>query len=78
MEIKDDQTILDEIMDRLSIMFPFECPLPYPVEHLITRWARDATSSPGFSINYSNAEPRLISCDSETVVKDDFEGKLGF
>ena len=76
METKDDQTILDEIMDRLSIMFPFECPLPYPVEHVITRWTMDKVSSPGYSI--SNAEPRLITCNSQSFDEDDFEGKLLF
>ncbi len=41
LENKEDLAIQKEVLTILSKMFPFECPLPYPIEAVITRWQKD-------------------------------------
>ncbi|KAJ3327360.1 hypothetical protein HDU91_004397, partial [Kappamyces sp. JEL0680] len=43
-ESKEDMSILKDILNVLARMFPFECPLPYPIETVVTRWASDQYS----------------------------------
>jgi hypothetical protein len=44
MEAKKDCFIIEEILDRLSLCFPAEQPLPYPIETVLTRWSQDTFS----------------------------------
>ena len=39
MESKNDEEIINEIMNRLSFVFYSQQPLPYPIETVITRWS---------------------------------------
>jgi monoamine oxidase len=43
-EGETDDIIVGEILDRLSVMFPEESPLPKPIETIVTRWSTDAHS----------------------------------
>ncbi len=41
LETHDDLTIQKDVLNILARMFPLECPLPYPIESIITRWSSD-------------------------------------
>lgn len=52
LEEKQDADIHTEIMTMLSSIFPYETPLPYPIESVITRRSLD---------NYNNASESSLS-----------------
>lgn len=41
----EDLAIQKEILTILSRIFPLECPIPYPIESIVTRWACDRYST---------------------------------
>ena len=43
-EKQTDESIVNDILDRLSNMFPDETPLPRPIETVTTRWSQDCYS----------------------------------
>ena len=43
-ERSTDDTIVNEILDKLSMIFPDETPLPKPIETVATRWGQDCYS----------------------------------
>ncbi len=66
-EGKEDMIILKEILNMLARMFPFECPLPYPIETIVTRWASDQFSG-GENVQHPSTLNITIPKDCQKIV----------
>ena len=70
-ESLDDLTIQKDILNILARIFPMECPLPYPIESIITRWTSDQYSgklnpnAKEMKINASKDNCKLVWTESE-------------
>lgn len=59
-ESSSDTDIIAAIMDVLTLIFPSEHPLPYPIESVITRWQKDIYSGGSTSILKHQGDPDSI------------------
>lgn len=81
-ESLDDVTIQKDILAILARMFPLECPLPYPIESVVTRWSsdeytyqstgKDQEASRGLVVNESHKNCKLVwACDEYSLGLDE-------
>ena len=83
LEALDDLTIQKDVLNILARMFPLECPLPYPIESIITRWASDQynmnfnAKSREMKMNVSKDNCKLVWTENEpTYINSKVGGKI--
>ena len=78
----EDLAIQKEILTILSRIFPLECPIPYPIESIVTRWACDRYSTKSkdpnenFVVTASPANSKIVWTGTDSTNQFSFTPKF--